>query len=81
MRERWALFESPALGDEKFDVRSIDGVDELNQLFRFDVVLVRPGLVSAIDDVLPTLEKPASCRLFHARLAFSRADGGGYARP
>ena len=60
MRERWALFESPALGDEKFDVRSIDGVDELNQLFRFDVVLVRPGLVSAIDDVLPTLEKPAS---------------------
>lgn len=60
MRERWALFESAALGDEKFDVRSIDGVDELNQLFRFDVVLVRPGLVSAIDDVLPTLEKPAS---------------------
>ena len=60
MRERWATFESKAFGDEKIEVRAVDGIDELNQLFRFDVTLVRPGVLSAADDVLPLLEHPAS---------------------
>src|SRR4051812_2181360 len=60
MRERWALFESKAFGEGRLQVRSLDGVDELNQLFHFDVLLVRPGVLSAIDDVLPALEHPAT---------------------
>lgn len=60
MRERWALFESLPLGDGKIEVRSVDGVDELNQLFRFDVVIVRPFVMSAADDVAPLLDRPAS---------------------
>ena len=57
MRERWALFESPALGDEKFDVRSIDGVDELNQLFRFSTMQVSFGcnMLAIVDEVPRTL--------------------------
>ena len=60
MRERWALFESLPLGNERVDARAIDGTDELNQLFRFDITIVRPFVMSADDDVAPLLERPAS---------------------
>src|SRR4051794_11865062 len=60
MLERWALFESRPLGEGKVDVRSLDGVDELNRLFRFDLTFVRAGVMSPADDVAPLLEQPAS---------------------
>jgi type VI secretion system VgrG family protein len=60
MRERWARFKSLPLGDDKIDVRALDGVDELNRLFRFEVTLLRPGVLSPRDDVAPLLERPAS---------------------
>jgi type VI secretion system VgrG family protein len=60
MRERWALFESRPLGAGKVDVRSLDGVDELNRLFRFDLTFVRAGVMSPHDDVAPLLDRPAS---------------------
>jgi type VI secretion system VgrG family protein len=60
MRERWALFESLPLGEGKFDVQSLDGTDELNRLFRFDVKLARKGVMSPGDDVAPLLDPPAS---------------------
>jgi type VI secretion system VgrG family protein len=60
MRERWALFESPSLGEGKLDVRSLEGTDELNHLFRFDIQLVRPGVLSVTDDVVDLLDRPAT---------------------
>lgn len=60
MRERWALFGSQSLGDRRIEVRSLDGVDALNHLFRFDIVLVRPFVMGLADDVAPLLERPAS---------------------
>jgi len=60
MRERWALFESPSLGEGKLDVRSLEGTDELNHLFRFDIQLVRPGVLSVTEDVVDLLDRPAT---------------------
>jgi type VI secretion system VgrG family protein len=54
------LFEALPLGEARVDVRSLDGTDELNQLFRFHIELVRPGVLSATDDVLPLLEAPGT---------------------
>jgi type VI secretion system VgrG family protein len=60
MRERWALFESRSLGEGKLDVRSLEGTDELNHLFRFDIQLVRPGVLSVAEDVVDLLDRPAT---------------------
>jgi type VI secretion system VgrG family protein len=60
MRERWALFESLPLGPDAVEVRTVDGVDELNRLFRFDLTLVRHEVFSVADDVAPLLEQPAT---------------------
>lgn len=60
MRERWALFESPSFGDGKLQVRALEGTDELNRLFHFEILLVRPGVLSPNDDAIPLLEQPAS---------------------
>lgn len=60
MRERWALLESPALGEGKTKVRTLDGVDELNRLFRFEIVVGRHGVMSPLDDVAPLLDTPAT---------------------
>jgi type VI secretion system secreted protein VgrG len=63
MRERWALFESLPLGPDPVEVRAMDGVDELNRLFRFDLTLVRHEVFSVADDVAPLLERQQPAKL------------------
>lgn len=61
MQEQWPLFESTAL-DGPVQVRALDGEDELNRLFRFEVHLRRPGTTTGNEEAAALLEAPASLR-------------------
>ncbi|MEZ4294667.1 MAG: type VI secretion system tip protein TssI/VgrG [Polyangiaceae bacterium] len=55
------MFESKAL-DAPLEVRSLDGHDELNKLFRFELQLRRPGTVTGDEEAASLLDAPATVR-------------------
>ncbi len=59
MRERWIRFLSPVLGGAPIEVLNLDGTDELNRLFEFDVQLVGPTSAFS-SDLNKLLDSPAS---------------------
>ena len=62
MREQSVLFESTSLGEARLEVRSLEGHDELNQLFRYVAVVARPGVQMSADDAILVLDSPVTLR-------------------
>lgn len=61
MREQKPVFESTAL-DGPAEARAVDGHDELNRLFRFEIHLRRPGTVTGSEEAAALLLAPATLR-------------------